>query len=143
MYDYGDIIVHPFDGLLAHMAIWDEILNPGEILALASKAIPKTVRQNALLGYYPFVKPASFFDTYVTDILNEGFNPNHGTFGDQTTTLFGYNSVFPSPDNPPLTFATPVIQNNKRIFLPPATNRLRSQIAFLKPYAGILPVANG
>lgn len=143
VYDLNSVIAQAFDGLIGHVAFWNQILSNGEIVSLASGAIPTTVRQNSLMAYYPLIKPPRFVDGYVIDIKNEGFNPLHGESGDRSGRLAGSNSIFPSPENPPLTFSTPVIQNNKRIFLPTPTNRLRSQIAFLKPYTGILPVANG
>jgi hypothetical protein len=45
----------PFDGFLAHWALWDEVLSAAEIAALARGASPLKVRRpTSLLCYWPF-----------------------------------------------------------------------------------------
>jgi len=53
-----------FDGQLAHVAIWNVELTPGEVRALAQGWLPIYVRPTALLAYYPLAGegPSSIFE---------------------------------------------------------------------------------
>lgn len=50
-----DGLTIPFDGLIAHVSIWDVPLNDAEVLQLANKALPTDIRGEDLIAYWPLV----------------------------------------------------------------------------------------
>lgn len=74
-----------FDGLIAHVAIWDIVLADADQSSLASGTAPSSIQSANLIHYWPFTED------------HGSTEPDHGT-GNSTLTLT--NSPTYSTDNP-------------------------------------------
>jgi hypothetical protein len=118
-----------FQGYVAHVAIYNANLQNDYGVMLAGGANPLSVRPSNLIAYFPLHNPGQ--QRNLASAQSIAFNP---------LPIINGGSRY-SNWNPPTTrFAQ---SRARKIILPHITNKLRSQIAFLKPYTGILPIANG
>jgi hypothetical protein len=129
-----------FTGYIAHVAIWDANLSDSDSASLGRGVSPLSVRPANLVAYWPLVNRGE--QRNLASAKSRAGQPLPVfSAGTQAGTLTG---VRYSSWNPPVAQFTRKFA--PKIFLPVAaapTNKLRSQISFLKPYTGILPVANG
>lgn len=129
-----------FTGYMAHVAIWNALLSDADSASLGRGVSPLSVRPANLVAYWPLVNPGE--QRNLASAKSRAGQPLPVfSAGTQAGTLTG---VRYSSWNPPV--AQFQIRSAPKIFLPLAagpTNKLRSQISFLKPYTGILPIPNG
>lgn len=139
-------------GQISHVAIWNVDLSDTEIQRLAHGVPATMIRPNNLIAYFPlddiYPRPRVYaadaggglaiYDRSNLDILGDNFG------GQDLDNAIAFQSVEPTIHTPPLFETVPrFAQKLPRLMYVPLTNKLRSQIAFLKPYTGILPIANG
>lgn len=122
----------PFYGHIAHVTVYNCVLDNVDCALFGAGASPMVVRPKNIVAYFPLVNP--------------GRQRNLATASGRANVYVPYgrtNGTY-SNWNPPV---QTVLPTRPKYFLPsfftPVTNKLRSQIAFLKPYTGILPIADG
>lgn len=132
----GDFAARYFRGYIAHVAIWNEAITNSVNATLGRGASPLYIRRQNLVAYWPMVNPGQQIN-----LADAGGRLPRALplmpHQQATTSAPSYSNW-----NPPVKTVLPI----KRVysFTPPVlTNKLRSQVSFLKPYTGILPIANG
>ncbi len=81
-----------WDGLIAHVAVWNVVLTDLEIAILAAGVHPLRVRRNALIGYWPLNGQSPEYDVMGTGI---NLTLTGTTVANEPTTLFGNHIVAP------------------------------------------------
>jgi len=112
-----------FAGAIAHVAIWDEALSTGEIVALAlGSADPKTIRPNALRYYNPLVTPINAPSETVVDHAWSSWNQAKYPYINGDPGSQSFVNIARTSDNPHIVLRHPLRQETKIAFEPAAQN---------------------
>lgn len=114
-----------FAGAIAHVAIWDEALSTGEIIALAlGNADPKTIRPGALRYYNPLVTPINAPSETVVDHVWSSWNQAKYPYINGDPGSQSFVNIARTSDNPHIVQRQPLPQETKIAFEPPTQNNL-------------------
>lgn len=117
-----------FTGGMAHVAIWDETLSSGEIIALSKGVNPNLIRPNALRYYLSLVEPPRATGTTVSDYAWERYNQAKRRFvNGEDPGLSTFANVRRIPNNP---LVSPIFVQNTTIISAPAASQNNAPIFY-------------
>jgi hypothetical protein len=86
----------PFDGKIAHVAVWDMVLSDDNIASLVAKARPDDIEPDHLLGYWPLINvPTAFVGDDLTEYGTVSYDAGDDPLLEWYAPMYGFGVLEP------------------------------------------------